>query len=591
MIKIPGESKKWNQQNRSDLLGNLWSTWNVDLQSNVGAVKISPRLKLSTSTTDDADLGVPVAFKYFNSRIWALCGTNIFSNGGGVDDTFTDDVGVSSGAQNDHSADESDMEVFNGTLCATTTDSLWSSDGSTWTSRDTLNTGSAHLMTYFKKFDRLYYTNQADNVISINGSWSTADPGADYAISLSTSTNSYTITSIKASANRIWIGVVDLNDLSAPGKILEWDGFSADVINEHKLNNYGCMAIAINPRNGSPYAIDGSGVVYSYSGNGFTEVARLPLNENVAYNPADSDNERFIHPNGFVFGKNGTLLMLVNNRPNVSASVAVKERFPSGVWEFSETNGLSHRYSFSYNPVGSSTITDYGQNRVSRVGALAIFDLQRNSTTEDGSLLAGATFYTDASSTSSGIFIDNSLNTIRKNGYFVTQKIFSPNVSENWEKFYLRFKRFLSSNDRITIKWRTFDLAPTEATITWTALNQFTTTTDVSAYYDSTNSIGYEVEVLQGKGSGKCAQITAISENAGTYTVTVDEDFTGVSAAGTSKARFQKWIKGKVEDRQGADLLDVTLKEKSNWIQFKVVMDSTGDNEIYDIILEHSKHI
>lgn len=75
-----------------------------------------------------------------------------------------------------------------------------------WTSRDTLNSGGAHVMTYFWRFDRLYYSNQSDNVLSIDTSWATADPGADYAISLSVgSTTQYTITSLKASSSFIWI--------------------------------------------------------------------------------------------------------------------------------------------------------------------------------------------------------------------------------------------------------------------------------------------------------------------------------------------------------------------------------------------------
>ena len=565
-IDFPNENKIYLQNNRSNVYpqGNLWATFNMDFQTNVGVARVSPRLRINTSTTDDADLGVPVAFRWFNSKIWAICDTHIFTNSGEPDDSFADDA--TTGFQTDYNADESDLEIFNGTLCSTTTDGLFSCDGSNWTQRDTLSTGTSHVMTYFKRFNRLYYSNLTDNVQSIDDTWVTADPGFDYAISLSTSSAQYTVTALKSNSNFVWIGVRNLFSRGEPGKICQWDGISAQITNEFALNNaLGVMAIAIDPQYDNPYVMDSNGVLSAWNGNGFSEVGRLPFPFfKLPYNIADSDNEMFIHPNGMYFTKNGTLRCLINNRSAVSTN-SVVENMPSGVWEWSKENGFVHIQSFSYTPISAGTITDFGQNRISRVGAIASMNIPSTSNV-DGTFLAGATIYTDASSSKSAIFFDNSKDDVQKKGYMVTDWFESDEVASAWDVFWMSYRKFLDANDNITIKYRVTEETPVEGTITWVDTTHFTVPNSsvvVSDYW--TSGTGGEVEILRGTGGGVCVHITDAVLAGGTWTVTIDEAVTGVTT-GTATGRFQKWIKIFPAE---------ALASPRNWSQFAIGSDST----------------
>jgi hypothetical protein len=142
----------------------------------------------------------------------------------------------------------------------------------------------------------------------------------------------------------------------------------------------------------------------------------------------------------------------------------------------------------------------------------------------------------------------------------------------------------------VLFKYRIKEEEPTYATITWTSTSTFTTTTDVTAYW--TSGVGGEVEVIQGTGSGSCTHITSIVNNAGTYTVTLEEAVTGVT--GTAKARFQKWIKIFPKDTQSTE---------TSWSQFTIGSDSTpriqlkgcltwtGDGEFYKFIVNNNEDI
>lgn len=601
-LNFPEKNKLYLQNNRTNVypLGNIWSSSNLDLQSNLGVMRISPRLLIAANSNNLSNFGCPVAFRWFDSKIFAVCGTHMFrtDTGGRPDSTWEGDT--STGVQTDYSADESDMEIFNGTLCSTTTDGLFSkaSDGSgtgAYTQRDTISTGAPHVMTYFKRFNRLYYSNSNDDIISIDTNWLTADPGSDYAISITNNTGSvgteeYVITSLRATNSFIWIGTyINFDNKNMPGKICQWDGISAQITAEYKLNNaQGVLSIAIDPVYDNPYVLDTNGVLSAFNGSGFDEIARFPFPfVKLPYNVGDQDNERAVHPNGMYFTKNGTLRILFNNLPNVSTANVI-ENMPSGIWEWSKETGLVHIQPFTYTATGSTTITDFGQNQVSRVGALTSMNLVSTSATADGTLLAGAVIYSDATTALTVIATDNSLNTIRKKGYVVTDWLESSEMASAWDVFWMSYREFLDSTDNITVKYRVTEEAPVQATITWVDTTNFTvanSSVDISDYW--TSGTGGEVEILRGTGGGSCVHISNAVLAGGTWTVTVDEAVTGVTT-GTAIARFQKWIKV---------FPALSLASPSNWAQFAMGTDSTpriqvkicftytGNGEFYKSVL------
>jgi hypothetical protein len=198
MAKLP-QNKKWIQTNRSDFLGNLRGTFNIDLQSNIGAVRVSPRMKLNTGSLN----ACPVAIERFGQRIYAVAGTTIYRNtndSGLPSDAFVADTSTS--ASTDYSSDYSDLKSAWNTLFATAPTklrSLSSPNGGTWTDRATISSGLSHRLCYFPKYDRLYFTDQT--IKSITEAFSVSTSG-DYTLS---GVNTFGITDMKSTSNFIWI--------------------------------------------------------------------------------------------------------------------------------------------------------------------------------------------------------------------------------------------------------------------------------------------------------------------------------------------------------------------------------------------------
>ena len=575
------------QTNRSDDLGSLWSTLNLDFQSNLGTMRVAPRLKKNTNTTDQANLGEPVAFKYFGV-FHAIAGGRIFVGGTSANDVFTPDTATNS--QTSYSA-LSDLQIFNGILFSTTNTEIWSLDGAggTWTRRGGAAPlgSSSHMMTYFKKFNRLYVIGDVTKIYSLDTAYSLATTG-DYSLNLNSPNQQEVSICMKATSDSIWIGAGNYLNETGRGKIYQWDGISAQVTNEYILDANACMAILIH--NDIPYAFDSNGALLKFNGSSFEEIGRLPNNNLVNVNYVV--NTSFIHPNGLLATKNNTILALVRNRNNDSTS-SIPENLPSGVWEWSSDFGFTHKHSISYNPVASSTITDYGQNRVALTGALSNGDAL-SSPTGTGTILVGVNYYTDATNIVSGIFVDDSENTIQKKGYFVTTWFNSQQIEDKWARIWTVYRRFLASNDSIVLKYRLYEEEPIEATITWTSTTTFTTTTDVTAYSPTATGFngtsGGEVEIIRGTGGASCAHITSIVNNAGTYTVTLDTIITGVT--GTATARFQKWIKllpeitGQVKSWE-----QMAIGMNNTRIQIKGCLTFTGDDEFQKFALVSNEDI
>lgn len=586
MTTIP-LNKKWLQLNRGSFLGNLWATFNMDFQSNFGVARVSPRLKVNTSTVDDADLGCPIAFSPFQTEVYAICGTKIFRGGDYPNDGFVEDNATGASADYDTN---SDLCVFNNVLASTSTAKLktLSGGGGTWSDRDTFGVNDEpHKLCYFKKTNRLYYSMSETFINSMDTAYTPADAG-DYTLDWL----EIALVDMDASANWIWIAGKRENIAgTTQGVVWRWDGVSSQISQEYKIDGTnGIFSIEIDHASDSPVVMGDNGVLYGFNGTGFVELGRLPYSKHLPYAgsaPLTSSNvaNRFIHPNGMGFTKNGTLLANINGKNNDDSGTQ-EENLPSGIWEFSKDNGFVHRQSYSYDPI-SSSISDFGQNKISQVGALLVLNSPNTTAGRDGTLLAGATLFTNASDTRSVIAYDNSLDTIRKAGYFVTTWLLSDEIEDTWQGIWAIYRRLLSATDKIIFKYRVEEEAPVEATITWVNTTSFTTTTDVSAYDDDATGfngeIGGEVEILQGTGSGNCRHITNVSESGGTYTVTIDSAVVGVTT-GTAKARFQKWIKitpeitGQVNSYQYLD-----IQKNSPRIQFKVYMEFTGENELHKL--------
>lgn len=163
-------------------------------------------------------------------------------------------------------------------------------------------------------------------------------------------------------------------------------------------------------------------------------------------------------------------------------------------------------------------------------------------------------------------------------GYFITPKIFSTGVTDNFNKLTLKFTKLTSDLDKIIIKYRTTDdmrqfidlSQPTAWQATWTSTTTFTTTeTEME-----NSQVGDEIEFLRGAGGGILAHITAISENAGTYTVTIDETYDNYQSGDKARFVFRNWTK-LIEIAYGDSnaeqcFYSEDIGQSGKWIQFKI---------------------
>lgn len=185
---------------------------------------------------------------------------------------------------------------------------------------------------------------------------------------------------------------------------------------------------------------------------------------------------------------------------------------------------------------------DFGAFYAARPTSVLTIDIP-NSTRQYGTdVLWGSEVFRRDNSGDYGTLLTASLG-VGSRGYMITPKIYSRDVTNNYDQFTMKWSPFTSDIDKIIIKYRTVDdmvdvvNLSSNYSITWTSTTTFTTTGTVWA--DA--SVGDEVEILQGAGGGLLAHITAISSLAGTYTVTLGDSYPDYTSGDIGKAIFRNW--------------------------------------------------
>jgi hypothetical protein len=557
-------------------MGDLQASYNLDLQSELGIFRASPRMKIAENSV--ANLGLPVAFRHFEQRIFTIAGGRVFkgTTTGILNTAYVEDTDT--GAKTNYDALYSDMEVFNGKLYTTTVDELMvkatagGAGTGAWTEIDAAFSSeiSPHPLCYFKKHDRLYYVDD-EFIASID----TAEAISSGSYEIDLQLPGEVIKCMKATSNSIFIGTVrsssNSNNSDLKGSVYEWDGVSSTIVRKYDLDSAGAMAMIVT--NDIPYIMDTRGALLEYRGYGFEEVGRLPRDNRLMLNTPATGNNGYIHPNGLIATENETILAFVNNAMVTGDPL---ENFSAGVWEWSKENGFVHKMS-----VGDSSIADYGQQNLSAVGALIDMNRYSTSASRNGRYLLGATYYTNATSTANAVFYDDSNGTLQKAASFTTSWFLSLNLKDKWENIGLQFRKLLNSTDRIVLKYRTEEETSVYGTVTWIDTTSFHIASDVDGCE------GWEVEIVQGIGAGLTFHISSIS-GFSPWKVNLDGAVTG--ATGTSKVRIQNWTKVATVDKQNIGSILKTIGATSERIQTKCWMLFTGDNEVYEQSIGNDEH-
>ena len=167
-------------------------------------------------------------------------------------------------------------------------------------------------------------------------------------------------------------------------------------------------------------------------------------------------------------------------------------------------------------------------------------------------------------------------------GYFITPRLNSANITDHHNHFSLKFKP-LKTDDKIRIKYKTSDrLGYPKCSVqygnsanwyaTWTNTTTFTTKLDLS---DA--QVGDEIEITGGVGAGHIAHISTATNNAGTWTVVLDEAFPFVVANDIMFFNIDNWTYlTEINSTNTLGYYDTTIGSNGKFIQFKIEMRGIG---------------
>jgi hypothetical protein len=159
--------------------------------------------------------------------------------------------------------------------------------------------------------------------------------------------------------------------------------------------------------------------------------------------------------------------------------------------------------------------------------------------------------------------------------------------------------RTLLDDDKIIIKYKLEDTYKKKAVsesssvspdryVTWTDSNTFTFS---NADYDaSLVSVGDEVEIIAGQGSGQSAHVESISLSGGVWTVNIDENVRGVVATGKSLVMFDSFKKlGIITSSNSDGVFTAILNKTSKWCQIKLELRGV-EVSIEELIINNKVH-
>lgn len=560
VFRIPNEGQIV-QSNQGDIFGQLWGTFNVDLTRNRG--KIYPALPFRRGASDsDLDSDQVLGLTEFDGKYYAAADDLFETNSPGGSWSNSSSFGETLNNT------RTDLVVFQNQLIVADTTDLHAYDGSSTTSNwwtttasgPTLNSGYHHAMHIYRGSAETLIVLDRNDVHSYNGvTVVTMDIDSDYIA-----------TAVTSGVDKVWVGTG--TEFGGPALVYEWDGAST---NPTRAFEIGARAVfAMFTHNNVPYIITEKGEIKGFNGAGFQNVAAFPFAQYGFVSSGvssgliqTSPTGRMIYPNG-VKVRGDSVFMYVD----LEKSGLFDERSISGLWELDMTNmNLYHRGSV---PADTDS---FGEITSGEAGALFITDETSSrfliATENDGSNTAGI-WYEDYDSVEEHI------------SYIITPEITSGSITDIWQYLTIKFDPMLNSTDKFVIKYRTslnseFPVVITTAT-TATSTTVFTTTdTDMPKV-----SVGDEVTISSGTGSGRSAIIESISEASGTYTVTLDTAILTASATSFDIV-VNKWTylteiasQTKTYERIGLGKI-----EPSDMVQFKIEMHGTGLSPVIRQIL------
>lgn len=505
---IPNSRGEIRQINSGDLFGELNETFNIDLTTSQGKIKVSD--KLVSVLIEGTDIGTPAGF--VDMLIWSGKYIVLTEDKGyecSVDDDPTDPDNWSESVASGYDADlnttavifdgqmrialDTDIARWNGS--ASYSDSWWTDD----VSGTALNSSVPHVMEVVQsQKETLYVTDGAriqylekDNTPKIvtldsNVTASCLAPGLSGAMWVGT----FNETNGKAQVYEIYTG--------------EIVGSTSVYRQAYPINAQAVLAIWMKDNN--PYIVTDKGEIQAFNGVGFTTVAEFPFkftNKTITgVRPGliqDANRSRPIHPRGVRVHEDSVYLAVATKAEITNTSYPVDVRSHSGIWELNmKTNVLNHRFALAHQT------NDYGDLVQSFAYPILIVD------NDYTFIMAGG--YDSVNDKDNLYMTSNAVN----QGWFITPEISSATVADAYESVYHKAKTMAIGEEIVTM-YRTTKRDTIKATINWMSTTTCTSTGDLTEA-----EAGDLIRIVSGTSAGNYANIESIEKSASTYTIVVD---------------------------------------------------------------------
>lgn len=601
MIRRIPQNHRWSGPYLGSYYGDLWKTFNVDLDFNEGHIMLSRRMELIEDSGELNELGNASPIYAFvrtdadcTDRYWALNGNVMLRTDSNVpeisttpaNDWDTDALASSpstgmldmcvhsNDSRNDSGRNklivtfDTDISVLNDTGNGAWTANWWVTKQGQPALKSNID---YHPVEYFPN-RKITLIGDGNLVHTISRPSDTQNDTVTYARLVLP--KDYIARGIFATADRAWICCYHQNFES--GTIVEWDGFSQSPNRFHNIYGMGVLS-GVNYGE-TPIVLNNKGVFLEYTGSGFVPMVRngqgvaFPCATepgNSMWDSSDSVTDA-VSPRGMVVGEDGLIYI------NTAQPVRPSERQSAGIWCLNPMTGrLYNKHSLLR--ANSDTSVGFGAQVVYKTLAGALYPV--SSTVSDRNLLAGGLILASSEATNSplgGIWLmQTTTSQAPTRGYFITQYIPTDAVSDFWDALWVKFHRFVQQSGNtpaLIVKARgtrpmVSQLAqPLQKTVTWSNTTTFSVTLSSA---DESIQVGDEVEILCGPNEGYCVHISAIvGAHGGAQTVTLDEAVG--SGSGTSTARFDRWKKLGVITDMTKTYQKLNVGIDSSFIQFKV---------------------
>jgi len=564
-IIIPTKEKQFQQLNKNKYNGNIWSSFNMDFK--YGDMRLAPRGLLSETNRDEASIGIPTDFTSISGV--TLCSTTadaIFAGSSGVTGWTTvaeDDVEPACDST-------SSVALFNGHGYISSSNNIaeWIPGASVDIDWWTTVVGGASLSSYAHPlcvgFNNLMLVGDNHNISEV-------DIEETLYADVVKLPEAYEILWIISASDKYWIGTKTAGtNRSQKSAVFSWDG-SSDNFNYEYILNAGIVYAGALIDDVLHITTD-RGDLLKFNGGGFTRVATFPwYSEDYLLYHSSSHADQPIHRNGMtVIGDD--LYIMVDTKPYTWGSQKYIENAPAGIWKY---DGVSLHHFASVSESKAASILDYGQKYITSPSAIKGLYIGDNYSQE--TLFYGSRTKNDDNDYTMQYLDYQTLagtSYHASRGYVITPRFEATEIEETWDKMFIKSDN--KTGGSIIVKYRI------EEEFNWTGEGTWADTTSFTSTDTGCSELaeGDEIEILNGIGGGIITTIKTISFSTPTYTITVDDTITGITATDTFYFKPNNFTLLDTISATDTGVKELPINLDSQWIQFRLEIRSGGDTPI-----------